>query len=86
MLYPWVPNATQPTPFPPTHSLTVCQCRAVAEKYRRRGLGRLLLEACERAAVQLSPPVTLMGLVVYRYNDPGACLQGAGCQGCWLHA
>lgn len=48
-----------------------CVCRAVAEKYRRRGLGRLLLEACERAAVQCSPPATLMALVVYRYNDPG---------------
>ena len=66
--------------------LPICRCRAVAEKYRRRGLGRLLLEACERAAVQLSPPATLMGLVVYRYNDPGACLQGVGCQGCCLHA
>lgn len=64
------------TPGPSCSSLPLpygatCVCRAVAEKYRRRGLGRLLLEACERAAVQCSPPATLMALVVYRYNDPG---------------
>jgi ribosomal protein S18 acetylase RimI-like enzyme len=42
---------------------------AVAEGFRRRGLGRQLVAACEAAAAQYSPPATLMALSVYRYNE-----------------
>lgn len=54
---------------------------AVAPQHRRRGLARLMLAACERAAAGFSPPATLMGLVVYRYNDAGA-LQWGACIAC----
>ena len=47
---------------------------AVAEAHRRQGLGRLLLVACEQAALQYAPPATLMALAVFRHNDVARAL------------
>ena len=47
---------------------------AVAEAHRRQGLGRLLLAACEQAALQYAPPATLMALAVFRHNDVARAL------------
>jgi ribosomal protein S18 acetylase RimI-like enzyme len=42
---------------------------AVAERHRRRGLGRRLLAACEQAAsLHLAPPAAVIALAVYRTN------------------
>ena len=48
---------------------------AVAERHRRRGLGRRLLAACEHAAQHLlAPPATLCALTVYRSNEAAIAL------------
>jgi len=61
---------------------------AVAPAFRRRGLGRLLLAECERAAVEcLDPPTTLMALAVYRHNDPAVhlyCTSGYTLDDSWV--
>ena len=52
---------------------------AVAERHRRRGVGRLLLGTCElRAAAQYAPPTTLLALVVFKASRGVAC---CACQG-----
>jgi GNAT superfamily N-acetyltransferase len=53
---------------------------AVAEAHRRRGLGRRLLAACERASRDAyEPPASLLGLAVYRSNEPAIALyEGSG--------
>ena len=45
---------------------------AVAARHRRRGLGRLLLRACEGAAEEWHPPPQTVALVVYRLNAAAA--------------
>lgn len=68
--------------LPPGTAAATVSNMAVAPAFRRRGLGRALLAACERAAVELySPPAGLLALSVYRQNEAAVALyEGSGWQ------
>lgn len=68
--------------LPPGAAAATVSNMAVAAAFRRRGLGRALLAACERAAAELySPSASLLALSVYRQNEAAVQLyEGSGWQ------
>ncbi|KAL4422570.1 hypothetical protein ABPG75_008767 [Micractinium tetrahymenae] len=73
-------GAAEHVELPPGSAAATVSNMAVAPAFRRRGLGRALLTACERAAAELyAPPASLLALSVYRQNEAAVQLyEGSG--------